>query len=126
VTGRDDRTHTGRSPDKINVEGGGATGRSDRTDISGASQDLFWRQRFADRDYVDPDRGYEYYRPAYRYGWEARERYSDRSYTDVAAELREQWDAEGSGLGWTEAEPAVRDAFERSATEWSDPGNPLA
>jgi hypothetical protein len=43
------------------------------------------------------------------------------------AELRDRWDADRMGLGWDEARPAVRDTFETdTATEWSDPGNPLA
>jgi hypothetical protein len=64
---------------------------------------------------------------AARFGREARERYPDRRFDDVEAELRTGWEREQTGLGWDRARNTVREAFEdRSSTEWSDPGNPLA
>jgi hypothetical protein len=114
-------------PDKINISGHDATGTTDRASVAGAAQDAYWRQRYADRAYADPARGYEHYRPAYQYGWESRDRYSGRSFGDVERQLREGWDPDRTGLAWEEAEPAIRDAFEaRPNTELSDPGNPLA
>lgn len=105
---------------------GSQTGETRRS-IAGAGADSFWRKRFASRPYADPERGYEYYRPAFRYGWESRTRHEDHEFDEVEAALRERWDAERMGLAWDEARPAVRDAFEtRTDTEWSDPGNPLA
>lgn len=104
---------------------GSQGGETDRS-IAGAGADSFWRQRFATRAYVDPERGYEHYRPAYRYGWESRSRHEDREFNEVESRLREEWDAERTGLNWEEARPAVRDAYETPThTEWSDPGNPL-
>jgi hypothetical protein len=95
--------------------------------VAGAGPDSFWRKRFATRPYVDPERGYEYYRPAFMYGWESRARHEDRGFDDAEPDLRDRWDADRMGLEWDEARPAVRDAFETdAATEWSDPGNPLA
>lgn len=114
-------------PDKINLSGHDATGRTDRGSIAGAAQDTYWRQQYAEREYTESERGYEYYRPAYRYGWEARARHQGREFEEVEAELREGWEEDRMGLPWQEALPAIRDAFARaSATEWSDPGNPLA
>jgi hypothetical protein len=95
-------------------------------DSGAAAQDSHWRESFRDRDYVDPDRDYEYYRPAFRYGWEARGRMGDVEFEKAEAELREGWDPDTTGLSWEEASPAIRDAFQRPNTEWSDPGNPLA
>jgi hypothetical protein len=110
----------------VNVKDRSTPGDADNPIIE-AAQDTYWRERFSERDYVDPARDYEYYRPAYRYGWESSDRYGGRPFDEVEPELREQWDRDRMGLEWEEARPAVRDAFDkRSATEWSDPGNPLA
>jgi hypothetical protein len=112
----------GGAPRKL----GSQSGESPRS-VAGAGADSFWRKRFATRPYVDPERGYEYYRPAFKYGWESRTRHEDRRFDDVEAELRDRWDADRMGLAWDEARPAARDAFENADyTEWSDPGNPLA
>jgi hypothetical protein len=91
-----------------------------------AAQDSYWRESYRDREYVDPQRDYEYYRPAFRFGWQSSGRRGGRSFEELEPELRARWDPGPTGLGWEEARHAVRDAFERSATEWSDPGNPLA
>jgi hypothetical protein len=111
----------------INISGHDRQGRSDPASLGAAAHDRYWRQRFKERDYVDPERDYEYYRPAYRYGWESGDRHEESEFDRVEQELREGWDPDKMGLSWEEARPAVRDAFQRrSATEWSDPGNPLA
>lgn len=113
--------------ERMDSSGHDRQGKSDRRILGAAAQDTYWRSRFTERDYVDPERDYEYYRPAYQYGWESRDRYADRPFHEVEDKLRERWDPQRTGLDWDEALPAVRDAFEtESATEWSDPGNPLA
>jgi hypothetical protein len=105
---------------------GSESGESQRS-VAGAGADSFWRKRFPTLPYVDAERGYEYYRPAFRYGWESRTGHEDRNFHDVESELRDRWDAGRTGLAWDEARPAVRDAYETPTnTEWSDPGNPLA
>ncbi len=112
--------------ERMNISGHDRQGTTGPGTLWAAAQDAYWRKRFIDREYVDPERDYEYYRPAYRYGWEARDHHGDRAFQDVEQELRQGWDPVRMGLEWQEARPAVRDAFEkRSTTEWSDPGNPL-
>jgi hypothetical protein len=113
--------------ERMTSSGHDRQGTSAPGSVGAAAHDSYWRRTFASRDYADPDRDYEYYRPAYRYGWEARDRHGGRSFDEVEQELREAWDRERTGLEWSEALPAIRDAFERPpATGWSDPGNPLA
>lgn len=93
---------------------------------SAGEQDAFWRQSFTDRAYTDARKGYDYYRPAYRIGWEwARDRKGE--FSSVEPRIRERWNVEETGLEWEEARPAVRDAYERTSnTDLSEPGNPLA
>ena len=88
-------------------------------------QDAFWRRSFRERDYTDAERGYDYSRPAYRFGWQwAREAEGD--FPTVESRLRERWEGEESGLSWDEALPAIRDAYQRASnTDLAEPGNPL-
>lgn len=112
--------------ERMNISGHDRQGTSEPGSVGAAAEDAYWRRTFGDRDYVDPERGYEYYRPAYRYGWEAGDPQTDRPFEEVESELRNGWEADLMGLEWEQARPAVRDAFEkRSSTAWSDPGNPL-
>lgn len=114
-------------PEKMNLSGHGREGTTEPGSPAAARHDIYWRRRFAEREYADESRGYEYYRPAYRYGWESRDRHGEASFDEIELELRAGWEADRKGLPWEEARPAVRDAFEEPpATEWSDPGNPLA
>lgn len=95
--------------------------------VTEAAHDSFWRRSFRGRPYIDAGQGYEHYRPAFRYGWQARNRLGGRAFEDVEAELEAGWDAAAAGLSWDEARPAVRDAYtHRADTDLSTPGNPLA
>lgn len=79
-------------------------------------EDAYWRDNYATRPYAKADRDYEHYRPAYQYGWETRSRHAaDRRFDDVEPDLERGWnDYRGtSGLGWTDARHAARDAWTR-------------
>lgn len=108
-------------PDATGAEGGTPID----TRAAAAEQDSFWERSFAERDYTDTTKGYDYYRPAYRQGWTwARER--NTAFADVEGDLRKEWESEERGLSWEEALPAIRDAYTRqSNVDESTPGNPL-
>jgi hypothetical protein len=92
---------------------GGLAGKGVAESIDPTVEDAYWRENYASRDYVAPDRSFDDYGPAYGYGVNS---YSgDRSFEDVEPELAEGWiGARGnSTLGWGEASPAARDAWER-------------
>jgi hypothetical protein len=92
---------------------GGLAGKGVAESIDPTVEDAYWRENYASRDYVSGDRSYDDYGPAYGYGVNS---YSgDRSFEDVEPELAEGWPgARGaSTLGWGEASPAARDAWER-------------
>lgn len=113
------------SEDRRDVHGADAGVPMDTREMA-AEQDAFWRQSFTDREYVNARKGYDYYRPAFRIGWEWARR-QEGEFSAVEPEIRQQWDRESTELSWDEALPAIRDAFERASnTEFSDPGNPLA
>lgn len=106
--------------------------------LSAAEHDTFWRRSFGSRPYTREERGYEHYRPAYAFGWEARRSHGDRPFEEVEPRLKEEWDPDATRLAWEEARPAVRDAYIRDEgtepsrdegadnTDTSTPGNPLA
>lgn len=92
---------------------------TDRGDIGRGwtDEDTFWRGNFSSRPYASADRGYEFYQPGYRYGFESATRYRGRQWNDVEADLRSGWDRyEHRGKSqstWEEIKDSVRDAWDR-------------
>jgi hypothetical protein len=91
----------------------GATGRL--SDIDWASEDAYWSENFSTRPYVRADRGYNFYRPAYRYGVESRARFGDRHWDDIESDLSRGWNAARgeSSSAWEHVKDAVRDGWDR-------------
>ena len=85
------------------------------TDGWGQTDQDHWRQRFSGRPYVQADRGYEHYEPAYRYGTQAARVHAGREWNDVEGDLERGWDkARGASKStWAEMKDAVRDAWDR-------------
>ena len=79
------------------------------------TEEQYWRSNWTDRPYVTADRGFDYYRPGYQYGYEAANRYRGRDWNDVESDLRSGWDRfESKGQGtWEHMKDAVRDAWNR-------------
>ena len=84
--------------------------------VNADEEDAYWRDNYGSRPYAAADRGYDHYRPAYRYGWESRSRLATaRSYDEAEPELERGWErARGtSSMAWTDARHAARDAWHR-------------
>jgi hypothetical protein len=83
---------------------------------SWTDEDAYWRTSYRTRPYASSaGREYDYYQPGYRYGYEAANRYRDRSWTDVESELSRDWNSyqyRGSST-WDQIKDAVRDAWDR-------------
>jgi hypothetical protein len=78
-------------------------------------EDRYWRENYTDRHYVVAGEPYETYQPAYRFGWEAKQRYGGNRFGEVEDELEREW-AEleaDTRLNWQQAKDAVRDAWNR-------------
>jgi len=82
-----------------------------------SADEQFWRSNYASRPYASDDRGFEYYRSAYRYGHDAAKRHGASRWADVEAEVRRGWEKfEGRGeRAWDQIKEAVRDAWDRVA-----------
>ena len=80
-----------------------------------ATEDAYWRQHYKQRPYVEADRDYDFYSPAYRFGYDAAERYRSRNWTDVKPYLQQDWEHyEYRGEStWQQIKDAVKDAWER-------------
>ena len=104
--------------------GSGATGSTDLGGIRGAgagaaggwaNEDAYWRENYGRRPYASADRDYDYYRPAYQYGFESAQRHRGRRWEEVESDLERGWEnARGSSRSvWAEIKDAVRDGWNR-------------
>ena len=96
--------------------GSGVSGNRENIGTSDwTNEETYWRANYASRPYARADRGYDYYRPGYRYGFESANRYKGRDWNEVEGELRSGWDRfEHRGQSvWENVKDAVRDAWDR-------------
>lgn len=90
---------------------------ADKNDVYGwDEEDAYWTETYRSRPYVSSNsRGYGYYRPGYRYGYEAAGRYKGREWNEVESDLSRSWNSyEHRGTStWEQMKDAVRDAWDR-------------
>jgi len=81
------------------------------------AEEQYWRTNYTTRPYASADRGFDYYQPGYRYGYEAANRHRGREWNEVEGDLRSGWDRfENRGQStWENVKDAVRDAWNRVA-----------
>jgi hypothetical protein len=98
-----------RSKQDLFRGGGNAGGEAWTRDES------FWRENYASRPYARADQSFDYYSPAYRYGYDAASRYPNREWTDIEPELEKGWDEfRGETKStWEEIKQAAKDAWDR-------------
>ena len=79
------------------------------------TEDAYWQSAYPERPYARADRGYEYYRAAYRYGTERATQWRDWEWALAERALRDGWprEPERAGTTWEEMRAAVRDAWDR-------------
>lgn len=91
------------------------------------AEDVFWRDNFSSRPYVDKSASYDDYGPAYRHGVEAHTRYPDRHFDEIESDLGRDWSSSRgkSSLEWERAKHASRDGWSRvkDAVERAVPGD---
>lgn len=95
---------------------GGLVGKGVAEGIDPTAQSAYWRETVKDRPYYDQGFNYDTdYEPAYRHGWEARDRYRDQTFEDAESDIHKEWESgsHSSRLTWHEARPAIKDAWHR-------------
>jgi len=94
---------------------GGLIGKGAAESVNPTEEDEYWRNNHSSRSYVEPDRTYDDYQPAYRSGYEGYSRFADtgKTYDEVEPELRNDYEKNygNSGLPWDKAKDAARDAW---------------
>ena len=78
------------------------------------SEDAYWQSAYPERPYARADRGYEYYRSAYRYGAACAVRMQGREWDHAEHAVRDEWSSSESGAvaSWEEMKDAIRDAWD--------------
>lgn len=94
---------------------GGLAGKGVAEKIDPTVEDAYWRDNYQTRPYVDGERSYDDYGPAYGYGVSAYDRFPGRSFDEVEPELSRDWGTTrgNSRLEWDSAKHATRDAWQR-------------
>jgi hypothetical protein len=93
--------------------GTGPAGDPERN--SWTTEDEYWRTHFASRPYAQADRSYEFYRPGYRYGVDAANRFRGRRWEEAESDIRSGWDRfeHRAQATWDNVKDAVHDAWDR-------------
>ena len=99
----------------VGAVAGGLAGKGVAEAVNPTVEDKYWRDNYSQASYASADRGYEFYQPAYRYGWESRAKHQGKKFEDVEGDLSKNWEtARGnSKLSWEEAKHATKDAWHR-------------
>lgn len=89
---------------------------------------FWWRDNYDELEGVLADRGYEYFEPAFMYGWEACRNNPGCTWNDIEPELAANWerDRERASAKWDEVKHATRHAFERAVHIFQHGKNPDA
>jgi len=89
---------------------------NNNTRFNWADEDVYWRDNYRTRPYAaSGERNYDYFQPAYRFGFESAARYPSRNWEDVESDLSRGWNTyehRGSST-WEQMKGAVRDAWNR-------------
>lgn len=106
---------------------GGLAGKGVAEAIDPTAEEAYWRDNFGARPYVDGNRNFDDYGPAYGYGVNAYGKYPGQSFDAVESDLSRDWTgARGtSNLNWAAAKHASRDAWNRvsDSVERAVPGD---
>lgn len=92
---------------------GGLIGKAAGEAVDPTFEDAYWREHHSTQAH-GISASYEDYEPAYRAGYEAYGRFSDRKYEDVEDDIRAHYQSHRAGLPWDKAQHAVRAAWDRA------------
>ena len=99
----------------VDVKKGGGVWQTLAHELIGRRRTQYWRENYKRRPYFEAGRDYDYYSPAYQFGYEATDRYTGKNWNDVESTLQRDWDRyEHRGQStWESIKSAVKDAWDR-------------
>jgi uncharacterized protein (TIGR02271 family) len=101
----------------VGAVAGGLAGKGAAEAIDPTAEDAYWRENYKTRPYVSGNTRYDEVAPAYRFGWEARQKHQGKKFEEVEPNLRQDWEktraTAKSNLTWDKAGAAARDAWNR-------------
>ena len=79
------------------------------------TEEAYWRENYRQRPYYVYGSEFDYYVPAYRFGYDATDRYRGRNWKDVEGDLEHDWNGyEHRGQStWQQMKNAIKDAWDR-------------
>lgn len=99
----------------IGAVGGGLFGKGAAEAIDPTVEDAHWRTNHTSRPYIEPDKTYDDYAPAYKTGYEAFDRHAEsgKTFEEIEPELKSEYETKhpNTGLGWNKAKQAAQDAY---------------
>ena len=101
---------------------GALAGKGVGQEVNPTTEDAYWSENYATRPYITNTATYDDYRPAYLHGVDAYNRNAGRQFDEIEPQLGSEWEkARGSSnLGWDNAKPATRDAYDRLYNQYKD------
>ena len=98
---------------------GGLGGKAVAEHYDPTVEERYWRENYERQPYYRKDMTYDDYAPAYRLGWESRNRNPTERFETAETRLENDYrDLRGnSRLDWSDAKHATRAAWERSGSE---------
>ncbi len=96
---------------------GGLAGKGAAEAVNPTHEEAYWRENYTSQPWVERNRSFDDYHPAFRTGYEGYSRYSStgKTYDELEPELRKDYEkVKGkSSLAWDKARTATRAAWER-------------
>jgi hypothetical protein len=79
------------------------------------TEEEYWRTNYANRPYIRTHQEFDYWRPAYRYGYDSAMKYPGKTWNDVEMDVKSGWDRvqDRGEAAWEHVKDAVRDAWNR-------------
>lgn len=101
----------------VGAVAGGYAGKGVGEMVNPTEEENYWRNEYRNRPYYKEDRGFDYYEPAYRTGWEAaaNPEHRDREFEDVEPTLEKSWSQSrgSSTASWQDVREPARDSYKR-------------
>jgi phage tail tape-measure protein len=93
---------------------GGGAGHAAGEAANPTVEKQYWENVYKTRPYYKSGRTFDYYEPAYRYGWEnaTKPEFATKSFDETESVLHQRWTGQ-PGASWVDFKEPARDAWDR-------------